>query len=104
MESKYLFDNFQGVTGDRGPVGNQGPRGYPVSLSLCDNKGVFCIYVYDRNMCCSVYLRQFFLEDALYYANIHCVVVFVFIITHTIRCIRRIFTLCLPEQMLHVFI
>lgn len=59
VKSKYLFDNFQGVTGDRGPVGNQGSRGYPVSLSLCEQKKrVFCIYVYDRNVCrLSVYLR-----------------------------------------------
>ena len=32
MNTSPLF--FQGVTGERGPVGNQGPRGYPVSTPL----------------------------------------------------------------------
>lgn len=51
VKSKYLFDNFQGVTGDRGPVGNQGSRGYPVSLSLCEQKKEYSVFMCMIVMC-----------------------------------------------------
>lgn len=54
-KSKYLFDNLQGETGDRGPFGNQGPRGYPVSLSSKE----YSVLINNGNVCCiSVYLRH----------------------------------------------
>lgn len=50
-----MFDNLQGETGDRGPFGNQGPRGYPVSLSSKE----YSVLINNGNVCCiSVYLRH----------------------------------------------
>lgn len=50
-----MFDNSQGETGDRGPFGNQGPRGYPVSLSSKE----YSVLINNGNVCCiSVYLRH----------------------------------------------
>lgn len=66
-----MFDNLQGETGDRGPFGNQGPRGYPVSLSTKE----YSVLINNGNVCCiSVYLRHLFFwkmrPEAPYVINI----------------------------------